>query len=193
MYGGACLLVRRDSDPLPPRPPTTAPDSTHAHEGARRSSTLEVGTAPLPSHATLPSHGRGCPGARGETRGGSSYGTSWRGAACSQRASLLKRSPADDKPGVGERRVLVERLHPAYRALPSPSPVGGEGGSAPRRGYLPTLYQPLANLFPTFVHLNPSECAVLLGTRACRRDGPGLCWALAGLPEPSRGSPGRPQ
>ena len=39
---------------------------------------------------------------------------------------------------------------------------------------------------------NPSDALVLLGTRAYRRDRPGLSWALAGLPEPSQGSPGWP-
>ena len=40
---------------------------------------------------------------------------------------------------------------------------------------------------------NPSEALVLLGTRCPCRDRPGSAWALAGLPEPSQGSPGRPR
>ena len=40
--------------------------------------------------------------------------------------------------------------------------------------------------------VNPSECAMRMAVLAYRRDRPGLCRALAGLPEPSQGSPGWP-
>ena len=43
------------------------------------------------------------------------------------------------------------------------------------------------------VFFNPSDVIVLLGTRSLRRSRPRLCRALAGLPEPSQGSPGRPR
>ena len=40
---------------------------------------------------------------------------------------------------------------------------------------------------------NPSEVIVLLAASLLCRDRPGSAWALAGLPEPSQGSPGRPR
>ena len=39
---------------------------------------------------------------------------------------------------------------------------------------------------------NPSEALMRMAHDAPRRDRPGLSWALAGLPEPSQGSPGWP-
>ena len=41
--------------------------------------------------------------------------------------------------------------------------------------------------------INPSQRVVHMAAQLLCRDRPGSAWALAGLPEPSQGSPGRPR
>ena len=51
---------------------------------------------------------------------------------------------------------------------------------------------PLECCQQNYLWVNPSESVVHMAASCYRRDRPGLSWPLAGLPEPSQGSPGWP-